>query len=395
MRLRTQGSVYLALGLLAFLAGCANANNNGTVSGTGLMWVATQGDQKITSYNINLADGSVSKVGDAVSTGNNPIAMAVTPDRTTLFVANKDDNSVSAYAVNSDGTLGSQANATPTGDLPVALAVDPSGKFLFVANQGTLADKTSGTVSVFSIQGTALTEVNGSPFPTELPSDVTGTGPSALAVSPGGNFLYVANQFASTVSIFAYDQNGGLTQNAGPPVATHANPSALAFSRCAGVSTGTDVCPTNDGNNLFVADSGLNEITVFSACIQSTSTCATPNGALAELTTSPTGAGNGPVAFIIHPVRNFVYAIDNKSNQISQFKYSPITGALTPLSPAAASTSQNPLAGGITSDGNWAFVPNNGGSTLSAFSIGAGGKFNQATTASINVSGQPSVVVVR
>lgn len=387
--------VCFSLGLLALLAGCASANNKGSVSGTGFMWVATQGDQKITSYNINLGDGSVTRTGDAVSTGNNPVAMVVTPDGQTLFVANKDDNSVSAYAVNSDGTLGDQASSVPTGALPVALAVDPAGKFLFVANQGTLADNTSGTVSVFSIQGTTLSEVTGSPFPTELPSDVAGTGPSAVAVSPNGTFLYVANQFASTVSIFEYDQNGFLTQNAGPPVATHANPSGLAFSRCAGVSTGTDICPTNDGNNLFVADSGLNEITVFSACIQSTSSCATPNGALAELTSSPTGAGNGPVAFIIHPVRNFVYAIDSKSNQVSQFKYSPITGALTPLSPAAASTATNPLAGGITSDGNWAFVPNNGGSTVSAFSIGPGGKFQQASTASINVSGQPSVVVVR
>lgn len=395
MRLRTQGMVCLALGLLAFLAGCASAKNDGTVSGTGLMWVATQGDQKITSYNINLSDGSVTKVGDAVSSGQNPVAMAITPDGKTLFVANKDDNTVSAYAVNSDGTLGDQGSPVSTGEFPVGLAIDPGSKFLFVANQGTLADNTSGTVSVFSIQGTTLSEVAGSPFPTELPSDVSGTGPSAVVVAPTGNFLYVANQFASTVSIFAYDQNGFLTQSAGPPVATHANPSALAFSRCAGVSTGTDVCPTNDGNNLFVADSGLNEVTVFTACIQSTSTCATPNGSLAELATSPFGAGNGPVAFIIHPVRNFVYAIDNKSNQVSQYKYSPITGALTPLSPAAASTSQNPLAGGITSDGNWAFVPNNGGSTVSAYSIGAGGKFNPASTASINVSGQPSVVVVR
>lgn len=394
MRLRTQGMACLAVGLMVFLAGCANAKN-ATVSGTGFMWVATQGDQKVTPYSINLSDGSVTKAGDAISTGKNPVAMAVTPDGKTLFVANKDEDTVGVYAVNSDGSLGTQGNAAPAGELPVALAVDPSGKFLFVANQGTLADNTSGTVSVFSIQATTLSEVTGSPFPTELPSDVAGTGPSAVAVSPTGNFLYVANQFASTISVFAYDQNGFLTQNAGPPVLTHANPSALAFSRCAGVSTGTDVCPTNDGNNLFVADSGLNEVTVFSACIQSTPTCATPNGALAELSISPFGAGNGPIAFIIHPVRNFVYAIDGKSNQVSQYKYSPITGALTPLSPAAASTSTNPLAGGITSDGNWAFVPNNGGSTVSAFSIGPGGKFNQATTASINVSGQPSVVVVR
>ena len=385
----------VAGGLLALLSGCSSANNNNVTSGTGFMWVTTQGDQKVTAYNINLTNGSVSTVGSAADTGNNPVAMVLTPDGKSLFVANRDDGTVSSYSVNSDGSIAAQGTATPAGAFPVALAVDPGSKLLFVANQGTFADNTSGTVSVFSIQGTTLTEVAGSPFLTELPSDTTGTGPAAVMASPGGNFLYVANQFTSTVSVFAYDQNGVLTQAAGSPVATGANPSGLAFSRCAGVSTATTNCPTNDGNNLFVADSGTNQVSVFAACIQTTTTCATPNGTLTQVANSPFGAGTGPVAFMIHPALNFVYVIDSKSNQVSQFKYSPVTGALTTLSPAAASAQANPLAGGMTSDGAWAFVPNNGTSTLSAFAVGTGGKLNQAATPAITVSGQPSVVVVR
>jgi len=395
MRMKSGWLLVFAGGVLAVLSACSTANNINNPSGTGFMWVATQGDLKVTSYSIKLSNGSVSQVGSPASTGNNPVAMVLAPDGKTLFVANRDDNTVSAYAVNSDGSLGKQATTTNAGIFPVALAVDPGSKFLFAANQGTFSSNTSGTVSVFSIQGTTLTQVTGSPFPTELPSDVTGTGPSAVIASPSGNFVYVANQFTSTVSIFSYDQNGFLTQPAGPPVPTAANPSALAFSRCAGVTTATTSCPSSDGDNLFVADSGLNEISVFGACIQTTSTCAAPNGTLTAVANSPFGSGNSPSAFMIHPTLNFVYTVDSKSNQISEFKYSPATGALSALSPAAISTSSNPLAGGITSDGQWAFVPNNGGSTISAFSVGTAGKLNPASTPSITVSGQPSVVVVR
>lgn len=395
MRMKSGWVLVVAGSLLGLLSGCSSANNNNITSGTGFMWVVTQGDQKVTAYNINLSNGSVSTVGSAADTGSNPVAMVLTPDGKSLFVANRDDGTVSAYSVDSDGSVAAQANATPAGTFPVALAVDPGSKFLFVANQGTFADNTSGTVSVFSIQGTGLTEVAGSPFPTELPSDVTGTGPSAVMAAPTGNFLYVANQFSSTLSIFTYDQNGVLTQAAGSPVTTAANPSGLAFSRCAGVSSATTNCPTNDGNSLFVANSGSNQVSVFAACIQTTSTCATPDGTLTPVANSPFGAGSGPVAFMVHPALNFVYAVDAKSNQVSQFKYSPVTGALTSLSPAATSTQANPLAGGITSDGAWAFVPNNGTSTVSAFAVGTGGKLNQATTPAITVSGQPSVVVVR
>jgi 6-phosphogluconolactonase len=406
MRMKSGWVLVVLAPLLVLLYGCSNSNNI-TNSGTGFMWVATQGDQRVTSFTVTLSTGAVSGVGSAVATGATPVAMAITPDAKSLFVANATDNSVSAYAVNSDGSLTAQGAATPVGQLPAALAVDPSSKFLFVANQGTSGDPTSGTVSVFTVQAATLSPVPGSPFHTVPSNDVIdtiGTGPSALAVAPTGNFLYVANQFTNDISIFSYDGSGALTlitrcgsplNCPSPRVATGNNPSGLAFSRCAGISTATTSCPTSDGNNLFVADSGSNQITVFAACIQASATCGTPNGTLAPVSGSPFGAGVSPVAFMIRPALNFVYAVDSKSNQISQYKYSSATGALTALSPAAASTGSNPLSGGITSDGNWAFVTDNGGSTLRAYTVGAGGQLNPAATASIPLSGQPSAVVVR
>jgi 6-phosphogluconolactonase (cycloisomerase 2 family) len=420
MRMKSGWALLVLAPLLVVFDGCGTSNTV-TNSGTGFMWVATQGDQRVTPFTVNLSTGTVSQVGNAVATGAQPVAMVLTPDAKNLFVANRIDNTISSYGVNSDGSLTAQGTAVPTsstlngctvncgpvfGQTPVALTVDPASKFLFVADQGAFNDPNDlGAISVFSISGNTLTPVGPAcppnysqsvcPVVVTDPNSTFGTGPSAIIASPAGNFLYVANQFNNSVSMFSYDTSGVLTQNPVPPVATGNNPSALAFSRCAGITTATTSCPTSDGNNLFVADSGSNQITVFAACIQASATCGTPNGTLAPVSGSPFGAGVSPVAFMIHPTLNFVYAVNSKSNQVSQYKYSSATGALTPLSPAAASTGSNPVGGGITSNGAWGFVTNNGGSTLTAYSVGTGGQLNPAPTASISLSGQPSAIVIR
>src|SRR5438105_1982541 len=171
MRTKSGWALALALlGLMTFIA-CSNSSK---VRTSGFVWVATSGDQKLTSYSVNLTSGALSQLGSQVATGAQPSAVAMTPDGKLLFVANSSDNTVGVYTVNSDQTLKAASSAIPVGQNPVALAIDPSGKFLFVANQGTFAVNTTGTISVFTVS--SLQEVAGSPFGTEIPSDITSTG---------------------------------------------------------------------------------------------------------------------------------------------------------------------------------------------------------------------------
>ena len=381
---------------------CVSAGNGGGSSTTtALMWVATQGDQMVRSYSVNLTTGATSQRGSAVATGAQPSAMALTPDGSTLFIANTGDNTISAYSVKSDGTLTAQGSPTPAGEFPSALAMDPSGKLLFAANLGTFSDNTSGTISVFSIQGGSLTPVPGSPFPTETLGDTTDTGPIGLAVSPSGSFLYVANQFTSTVQSFSYDSSGTLSL-----IATYAagtNPSALAFSRCAGGKSANPSCANPDAASLFVANAGSNNISTFSACIITSTTCPTPNGLLTPLSSGGTvPAGIGPAAFMVDPAADFVYVLDRGSAQISEYKYSPVTGALSVGNPSTASTGSSPFSGGISSNTasnssapNWILVTNNGASSLSEFSVATGGRLSPVSTGPIAVPGQPSAILVR
>src|SRR6266568_986861 len=301
MRLKSRWVLVALAGLLVIvMSACSNANN-GTTTTTGFMWVATQGDQMLTPYTINLSSGTVTATATGVATGINPTVMAITPDASTLFVANVDDNCASsgspvycdrvrAFAIKSDGTIGTAgspvqitttSSASPLG-MAVGLAVDPTGTLLFVTHQGNSgvlgqSGSVAGTISVFSISGTTLNPAQ--VFTSALTGEVTGNGPVAVAASPAANFLYVSDQFTGNVAAYSYDTTGALTFIAS--YAAGSNPTGLAFSRCAGVSAANNVCKTGaDGNILFVANSGSNNVSAFTACIQANTTCPSANGIL-------------------------------------------------------------------------------------------------------------------
>lgn len=426
MRMKSGWVLALAVASLLVFNSCSSSRN--AITGTGIVWVATTGDQMITTFTINESTGANSQVGSATPSGAQPSKMLMSADRKYLFVANIDApdtacgsansfcNEVRAFTVNTDGTLKALGNpvvvspaaASPQGS-QVGLALDPKGSFLFVTNQGNSgqlgqAGTVAGTISVLTISGSGLTL--SSSVPSAVPGDFAGNGPSAVAVAPVANFLYVTNEFTNTVAAFTYDTSAGTITT--PPFASYStgtSPAAVAFSKCAGGSAVNTNCTASDGDNLFVANSGLsNNISIFSACIEVTPACPTANGALQEISGSPVAAnGLGPTSFIIHPLLNFVYVVDTQSNQISQFKYSPATGALTALTPAAVSTGTAPGPGGITSDGAFLMVPDSGGSQIDIFRINnvgstgsaPTGRLSRPSTSSITLSAQPTAAIVR
>ena len=108
------------------------------------------------------------------STGQNPVAMAVDPTNSFLYVVCYIQNAVYGYSIGTTGTL--TALSTPyqqTGLQPVALALHPSvnntGQFLYTSNSGQN-----------NISGFALSTTNGSM--SSLPTVVTPAAPSGMAV---------------------------------------------------------------------------------------------------------------------------------------------------------------------------------------------------------------------
>ena len=379
--------------LLLVLLGCSTTKKS-VNSGTGFLFLATEGNASVSAYTVSLSNGSISTNGSSIQTGGAPSAMIFDPAGTALFVSSPGSNSlcsqpcVSSYTVSSNGGLtGASIQSTGVGVGPGGMAIDSGGKFLFVANQGTFADPTSGTVSVFSLQGTTLSPVVGSPFLTETPGETIGTGPTAVAAV--GNYLYVANNFTNTISAFSFDASGVLTQLPTPNYATGIAPAALAVSRAGGF--------------LYVANSGSNNVSAFSVCANASATCTVPDGTLAQISGSPFSAGLDPVSIGVDPAADFVYVADRQSNQLSQYQASSGTGALSPLSPPTVSTGLNPVSVSVQPFGGYVFVANSGGATVSTFSVGSTTSGTTTTftgiltpvTNSLSTGGQPSALIAR
>lgn len=380
--------------LLLGVSGCSSSSSS-TSSGTGALYVSTQGDSLVSAYTIDLSTGLLTANGAGVATGGSPTAMLLSPSGDALFIANSATNNISTYTVKSDGTLSAGSSALPTGMTPLGMAIDSAAHFLFVANQGLQIDPASGTISVFSIQSGSLTEVAGSPFRVAAISAPSGPGPAAVAVTPDGKFLYVANQFDGTVTGFSVDASGVLTR---------LTPGATATVGTA--PSGMGITP--DGGFLYVANSGSSDVSAFAVCNQVVTSCSvptSPDGTLTAVAGSPFSAGLGPTSIIAAPSGKFLFVVDRQSNQISEYKLATGTGVLTPNTQASISTGGTP-AGVTLREGttiisttqgttDYLYVTNLGASTMTAYSFDSTAGVLGLVGSPVITGGQPSAVAAK
>ena len=398
--------VLLAPVFLLCLSGCSSSTPT-TASGTGELFVATEGNSVVSSFTIDLTDGSLTAVGSGVSTGNVPSATILAPSGTALFVANSNPaipansppctlpsrGTISAYTVKSDGTLTAVSGNATAGFIPLSIATDSGGHFLFVANQGLQCDPTSATISVFAIQDTTLTEVAGSPFPAAAPLAPSGPGPSSVAVTPDGKFLYVANQFDGTVTGFSVDATSGALSRGATLLAGTA-PSALGM--------------TPDGGLLYAANSGSSNVSAYTICNQVVVNCSdptSPDGSLTAVAGAPFSAGLGPAYVVSDSSGKFLFVVDRLSNQISQYKIATRTGVLTANTQATISSGLNPIWAATrkgttvvtttlgTTD--FLFVANFGASTLSVYGFDSTVGLLGLLGGPVTTGSQPSAVAAQ
>ena len=103
----------------------------------------------IEAFSVN--QGQISNVpvpGSPFVTGNGPYGLTIAPGGGFLYTANKLDNSISEFTINSDGSL-TQFSNSPIGEQytgPLALLIDKSGKYMYVANQGSATSRPTRSV---------------------------------------------------------------------------------------------------------------------------------------------------------------------------------------------------------------------------------------------------------
>lgn len=101
----------------------------------------------VSQYTIDSTSGVLTPVAShpAVPAGTAPTAVVVDPSSKFAYVTNRNDNTVSMYAI--DQTTGglSPLGVLPVGNSPFRIKFDPSGKYLYVVNE-------SGPASVFTVK---------------------------------------------------------------------------------------------------------------------------------------------------------------------------------------------------------------------------------------------------
>ena len=415
--------VLVSIGVLV----ACGSNYNASAS-DGLILVGGEGSGLIETFSFNLNNGGSSAISNTPTDTSSqvcvlkgiPSSIVIDPAGAyayTIINANSQcagsTNGILAFKVNSDGTptaVGSQVpfNSVPLNPpvavMPGMMAMDPAGKFLFVADRATATSSgsyVSGSVSVFAIgSGGSVTEVAGSPFfptaQTTVPQsslDIISVAPTptvfpAIGANgiqnsvcstvglppPAAQYLYAADNLGNQVFEFIVDPTSGVLTNPNPSGLSRGSPFP-ADQRPAGIA----VDPCN--RFVFVTDSLTDRVNAYTICNgspnQSSSCPQTPDGTLVTVSGSPfplSGSQIDPGPLVVDPYGNYVYVLGTGSNTINLLKISPVSGALSALTPAAIATGSGPRSIAIRGDDNWLFVTNYGsgslgGTTVSQYSV--------------------------
>ncbi|MFZ0667607.1 MAG: PKD domain-containing protein [Acidimicrobiales bacterium] len=257
--------------------------------------------------------GTAGIVSSSIPVGQEPVAVAITPNGADAYVLNAQGNG------GADGTItviNTQKN-TPSGDQitvginPSAIAISPNGASAYVVNEG------SDNVSVIDTATGAVTK-----------TIAVGGGPDSIAITPNGATAYVANGTSDSISVISTSsgQVGTITSNLGlDPVAIAVTPSGqYAYI----------VCEDSDGVSVLNTSSGSISASAVQTGFKPTGIAITPDGKTAYVANSESGTatvistsnqtvagtitvGNSPQFVAVTPNGEYAYVTDTQSKQVS------------------------------------------------------------------------------
>lgn len=274
-----------------------------------------------------------------------------------LVVGSGPSRTLSLYRVDArTGVLTGPVATLGTKYTPTALVT--WGSFIYAANS-------DGDVSVFAISenGSALTEIPGSPF-------LAGSGPAAITAADPG-LLYVANSKSNDISGYLLDVSTGVpTPLPGSPYPAGVGPSSIEAA--------PPYFPNPPGGPTFVivTNQGDNTVSVYSIA---------GNGALGMVTGSPFPTGTAPSSSAtgnMLPLR-YLYVTNSGSGNISGYTIDDATGALTPLPGSPFPAGLQPVSVAASIGQRFLYVANQGSNNLSVFSV------DRDTGALVPVSASP------
>lgn len=442
--MRFKGGFLLPFLVLPFISGCMGGGG-GTSSSPGpyeIAYILSENSSSnagaVVEYALNPTNGSLYSGSQTITTGGSvPVSFLIAPGNSTAFVLNNNNpsgntnpGSVASYTISSTGLSGpNPSTPVSTGPNPVNMAIDPGGKYLVVANHGNGLASGSGYVQVFSFSSNgSLTGLSTTGSPCQNPFRVV-FAPHASGSS--SDTVYVActsPELGNTsTSFFIYTclitqlESTGCTQistnnsislvnlvldpSASYLVGPGFNSSPQGVLLLCNISSASPSCsspgPINNiitlpSANVAFSGSGSTEAVYignynsssfngdFASCSISSSSC------------SPyTISQNGPIAFATDSSQNSLYIVATQTSIPSSLTSTgaPSSGYLYPCPlPFTSSTpcSSSQTTGGwpvnisLDPSGNFLFVPTLSGS-VSIFQVGSTGTLTSLSGSTMSV----------
>ena len=263
---------------------------------------------------IEPADGTLRLLNQQSSVGSGPCHLSVDRTGKNVLVANYGSGSVACLPIQADGSLNAATSflqhqgksvdsSRQAGPHAHSINLDLANRFAIVADLGL------DRVFVYKLDADKGTLT---PHEPAFAAVAPGSGPRHFAFHPGGQFGYVINEMANTVTAFAYDADRGIlteiqTISTLPP-SFHGNTS------CAEVQFHPS------GKFLYGSNRGHDSIAIFN--VDRTT------GKLTAAGHQPT-LGKNPRNFALDPTGTYLLAENQDSDSIVVFRIDQTTGGLT------------------------------------------------------------------
>eukprot|EP01133_Synstelium_polycarpum_P000158 gene158-185_t len=270
--------------------------------------MGTNGDHGvITSFAVG-EDGDLTMLNEVDSGGSRPCYIECAKDDRHVFVANYGCGSVAVFPVSNRMLLpASSVVAFPgrgTSHAHMFTASPLSDRFLYATDKGM------SNLYLFVLDGATSTIV---PNPEQRSVVVNqGSGPRHIAFHPSGGYAYIIQEDASTVSSYIIDKTTGIVsiQDTISSVALNYNGKSLA----------SGITISRDGRFLYAANRFRNTIALISidqlvpSSIKLVEEIWTRGDHIRTVTLDPTGG--------------FLYAANERSDNITRFSINPNNGHL-------------------------------------------------------------------
>jgi 6-phosphogluconolactonase (cycloisomerase 2 family) len=377
-----------SLGVASLLTACDQFTGTLTVDFVYVTSAKAAGPNQygeINVFEINSQSGRMRQIPASPfpSGGRNPVSEAIHPDDETLYVVNRDDNTIVQFAIGTDGKLYPQNTVNTPGIFPVATAV--AGTSLFVANTYvplptcSPASPCTGSVTAFPIAQKATT-VNGRTFeadalltgiplnscngPAYLPLQLGGAAasdilaPTSVSASAKSSLLFVTAKDTTSGAGYLFGYTiGSASCTIGGASVSIVTMSPLAGSPWAAGTSPSAVVQDPNGSFVYVTDAVNNNVLGFT----------TSGGTLTAIPNSPFAAGNAPSAIVIDKTGTLAYVANSLDSTITGYKIAA-NGALQ--APATFASDTQPVAIGIDPGLNqYLFTANFLANTVSGFQI--------------------------